>query len=414
MPTYTGTAGNDSWTVVNPGTFTLDGLGGIDTMFLGTSLRSSYNITQTADGAVHVDTVSGASGVLRATLLNMEKLVFNSQRDTLDLGTYFGDKTAPTVKSINPASQSTGVAVGSDITVTFSEAIQRGTGSISLSTASGVSVASYDAATSSNLSITGATLSVNPSADLAAGTSYVLTFSAGNIKDLAGNNFGANSYGFTTAILAMSGSAGNDVFTALAGHQSIDGLAGTDALQLNLALSAFTLAPKGAGVTVTANDGSATYDLSNIERLNFSDKSVALDTAATQAGGQTELLLGAVLGKTLLATKAPLIGAVIALFDQGYTFQTLSGAIMRLPIWDILTGQATPTSSDIASYLLTRVNGVAPDPASLASAIAALNAQADMAHGQGDFLWQLAASTANQIQVDLVGLAATGIIYGGV
>lgn len=312
MPTYTGTAGNDSWTVVNPGTFTLDGLGGIDTMYLGTSLRSSYKITQTADGAVHVDTVSGASGVLRATLFNMEKLVFNSQRDTLDLSTYFGDKTAP------------------------------------------------------------------------------------------------------TAILALTGSAGNDVFTALAGHQSIDGLAGTDTLQLNLALSAFTLTPKGAGFTVTANDGSGTYDLSNIERLNFSDKSVALDTAATQAGGQTELLLGAVLGKTLLATKAPLIGAVIGLFDQGYTFQTLSGAIMRLPIWDILTGQANPSSSDVASYLLTRVNGVAPDPATLASAIAALNAQADMAHGQGDFLWQLAASPANQIQVDLVGLAATGIIYGGV
>lgn len=90
MPsTYKGTSGNDSWTVVNPGTFTLDGLEGVDTLNLGTSLRSAYTITQSGDGAVHVDSVSGASGILHATLYNMEKLVFSSGRDTVDLTTLF-------------------------------------------------------------------------------------------------------------------------------------------------------------------------------------------------------------------------------------------------------------------------------------------------------------------------------------
>ena len=90
MPSiYKGTSNNDSWTVVNPGTFTLDGLEGTDTLYLGTSLRSSYTITQSSDGAVHVDSVSGASGILHATLYNMEKLVFASGRDTLDLTALF-------------------------------------------------------------------------------------------------------------------------------------------------------------------------------------------------------------------------------------------------------------------------------------------------------------------------------------
>lgn len=97
MATYTGTPGNDAWTVVNPGTFTLDGLGGSDTLYLGTSLRSDYHITRTADGAVHVDSVSGASATLHATLLNMEKLVFNSRHDVLDLSAYFGDPAPQTL-----------------------------------------------------------------------------------------------------------------------------------------------------------------------------------------------------------------------------------------------------------------------------------------------------------------------------
>ena len=54
--------------------------------------------------------------------------------------------------------------------------------------------------------------------------------------------------------------------------------------------------------------------------------------------------------------------------------------------------------------------GVLPDANTLGSAIDALNAQTDINHGQGNFLAQLAESAVNQIQVDLVGLAATGLI----
>ena len=106
MPdSYKGTSGNDNFTAYQSGTFTLDGLEGVDVLYMGansttgggyTWLRSSFTITQTSDGAVQVDSVSGASGELHAKLYNMEKLVFDRGRDTVDLTTYFKPTTAVT------------------------------------------------------------------------------------------------------------------------------------------------------------------------------------------------------------------------------------------------------------------------------------------------------------------------------
>ncbi|MYM68409.1 DUF4214 domain-containing protein [Pseudoduganella sp. FT55W] len=90
MATILGTAGNDTWRVVAALSFTLDGLGGVDTLDLGTSLRSNYVITRKDDGAVQIDTVSGASAALHATLYNIETLAFDSLADKIDLSTYFG------------------------------------------------------------------------------------------------------------------------------------------------------------------------------------------------------------------------------------------------------------------------------------------------------------------------------------
>ena len=119
------------------------------------------------------------------------------------------------------------------------------------------------------------------------------------------------------------------------------------------------------------------------------------------------------LGKDLLATKKPLVGTGIDLFDQGYTLQQLSGAIMRLDIWGVLAngGQASATNTQIANYLLTTVNKAAPDAATLAAAVQAINTETGAA--QGNFLWHLAESAANQVQVGLVGLATTGLEFVG-
>ena len=208
--------------------------------------------------------------------------------------------------------------------------------------------------------------------------------------------------------------AGNDVICDLnanASPTSIDGGLGVDTSWYSYSRGKYQIAHNSDGTWGVTQSGTIADTLKNIERLKFLDGSVALDVGANQSAGETQLLLGAVLGKDLLATKQPLIGAVIDLFDHAYTLQQLSGAVMRLPIWDALTGKAAPTSTDIANYLLWRVNGFTPDATTLASAVSALDAQPDIKHNQGDFLWHLAESAANQAQVGLVGLAATGLAF---
>ena len=70
----------------------------------------------------------------------------------------------------------------------------------------------------------------------------------------------------------------------------------------------------------------------------------------------------------------------------------------------------TATNAQIANYLLTTVNRVAPDAATLTAAVNALNTETGSA--QGTFLGLLVESAANQLSVGLVGLASTGIDLG--
>ena len=140
------------------------------------------------------------------------------------------DTIAPTITTFTPADGATGVAVGSNLVVNFDEAIQNGTGLIEIhsGSATGALVASYDAATSTNLTISGSTLTINPTADLAPGTHYFVLLPDGSVSDLAGNHFAGNSlYDFTTVA-----AAGADPYAASSGGGGGAGvaLAGVGAL----------------------------------------------------------------------------------------------------------------------------------------------------------------------------------------
>ncbi len=106
--------------------------------------------------------------------------------------------SSPTVTTFNPANSTIGIAVDSNIALTFNEAIQEGSGRIVLKTASDTVIESFDSA-SSNLSISGNTLTINPTHNLSNNTQYFVTLSSGAVKDLAGNgNSQINAYSFTT------------------------------------------------------------------------------------------------------------------------------------------------------------------------------------------------------------------------
>ena len=123
------------------------------------------------------------------------------------------DVTPPTVIAFSPENGATGVAINNNIVLTFSEAVLRGTGTIAIHSGSseGAVMESYDAATSTNLTLSGTTLTINPTNSLVHGTHYSITFANGSINDYAGNQFGGTtSYDFTTGADPFAAIHGDD------------------------------------------------------------------------------------------------------------------------------------------------------------------------------------------------------------
>ncbi|MFN5699088.1 MAG: S8 family serine peptidase [Betaproteobacteria bacterium] len=242
---------------------------------------------------------------------------------------------------------------------------------------------------------------------LAWGTGTVIENAIGGMAaDTLTGNSGNNSLRGNGGADTIDGGAGADTLIGGPGDDSLVGGNGLDSAVLNFARSVYTLSVTGQTWVVTNTTGTDGRDeVSGVERLKFSDSWTALDLGASDSAGSAVLLIGAVLGKDLMLSKRPLMGSVIDLFDQGYTIQQLAGALMRLPIW---AGTLTPTNSstDIATYLLTRVNGKAPTATELAAAVKSIDTDV-----QGTFLANLALTQANIAQVDLVGLSKTGFDY---
>lgn len=188
MTTTVGTNGNDTFPLGYGTTYSIDGLDGVDTITLGLSLRNNFTITRDANGIVRVDVISAASEQLHLTAKNIEILVFANGTDRVDLRTYFGDITAPTISSFDPGLNATDVLPNKDIVLNFNEAIVKGTGTITLNNANGTPFATYDVATSPNVTVSGTSLTINPSTDLNPGTNYSISLSSGVVKDTAGNN----------------------------------------------------------------------------------------------------------------------------------------------------------------------------------------------------------------------------------
>jgi uncharacterized protein (UPF0548 family) len=205
---------------------------------------------------------------------------------------------------------------------------------------------------------------------------------------------------------SKTGTPGADSLVGSPGSDNIDGGAGIDTVFYGSNQSVYTIT-RGAGSWTVSSPAEGADILSNVERLHFADLSLALDVGLNQPSGQAAVLLGAVLpGKLALdPSKQPLMGAVIGLFDLGYSLTDLAGALLRLDIWTILTGSNSKQA--IASYLLSNVNGAVPDATTLASVVSALTSEPV----QGTWLAALAAGSAGQSHIGLPGLAQSGLAY---
>jgi len=102
------------------------------------------------------------------------------------------DAIPPAPSAFAPADGAVGVGLGSNLAVTFNEPIMRGSGTVTLKTAAGSVVETFPA-TSNRVTVSGSTLTVDPTKNLDIYTRYVLDLGAGAVQDLAGNGSAATS-----------------------------------------------------------------------------------------------------------------------------------------------------------------------------------------------------------------------------
>lgn len=100
------------------------------------------------------------------------------------------DAIAPSINSLSPADGATGVAVDANLVITFSEAVDVESGNIVIYKASDDSAVATIDVTGGQVAGTGTdTITINPTSDLAANTSYYVQVAATAFDDAAGNSF---------------------------------------------------------------------------------------------------------------------------------------------------------------------------------------------------------------------------------
>ena len=224
---------------------------------------------------------------------------------------------------------------------------------------------------------------------------------AGVIKDFAGNSFAgitdATTYNFATAIALIDGTPLNDRLIATSRNESINGADGIDTVVYSGLRNSYTITQANQNMTITDIANSKSIDtLISIERLAFADKNIAFDLKGH--AGITAKILGAVFGADAVSNTS-YTGIGLKFLDEGMSYESL----MALAI-DV-TGAITPQA--VVDLLWNNVVGGLPNTEQAQPFVDMLNN--GLSFGQ---LGILAADTdLNKVNIDLVGLAQTGLAY---
>ena len=132
---------------------------------------------------------------------------FAGINDTTTLNFTAADVVAPILSSTSPTDNATGVAAGANIVLTFNENVAAGSGNITLKKSSDNSTVQAMAVGGANVSISGAVVTINPTANLDLSQGYYVQVDATAIDDTSGNSFAGIS-DTTTLSFTAADSAG--------------------------------------------------------------------------------------------------------------------------------------------------------------------------------------------------------------
>ena len=212
----------------------------------------------------------------------------------------------------------------------------------------------------------------------------------------------------------VTGTSANDVFNVASGNiisntstsskiqasNFIDGVAGFDKIIFNYPSNQFQITYVNGNINLNSTT-LGNFVLTNIERITFPDKNIAIDMLPTQSGGQTAEVINAAFGLSFLTNKQ-YFGIGLGLFDGGMSFTN---------VCQLAVGTGLISAPDNASFVKAvwqNVMGFVIDATSLNTYVGLLN---NGTYTQASLLAIAATTSINQNRVNLIGLAQTGVEY---
>lgn len=180
------------------------------------------------------------------------------------------------------------------------------------------------------------------------------------------------------------------------GNDRIDGMGGTDTVALSGLRAQYTVNRSGTTTTATGPDGTDT--LLNVERLKFSDATLAYDV--TGSAGQAYRLYQAAFNRVPDASG---LGFQVNALDNGHSLKTVAQNFLNSPEFNRTYGGLSDNA--FVTQLYQNVLHRAPDASGLSFQVGALSSGTDRAQLLVNF------SESPENQAALVGVITAGVTY---
>lgn len=271
------------------GTLRAGGWSGTGT-FSGTTPVLTFQYTQTAltqvNFVVSEARFDNASYLSTQSQENVLQVAMNAAGESVTPVAY--EAVPPAIVSVSPNSADSTAALDSNLVITFNEPVLKSAGVITLRSGSalGTLVESFNIATSTQISLVNHVLTLNPKANLVAGTTYAVVIPAGAVFDVSGNALpSASTYLFATL-------APDKTPPTFVGASPATGAAAVTDLNSHLVLtfSEPVVAKKGL---IELRLGSATgnlietFNVETSQKLAFSGNTLTVDPSNPLEAGKT-------------------------------------------------------------------------------------------------------------------------------
>lgn len=226
-----------------------------------------------------------------------------------------------------------------------------------------------------------------------------------NVEHLEGSQFNDQILG-TDSPNILFGLAGNDILSGAGGNDAIDGGPGLDVAVYNGNRSEHVVRVASSSWAVEdriPRNGADT--ITSVERLNFTDRNVALDVHPGGAASNAALAIRALFGPAALRVPE-FVGAAIYVLDTGVSFQGLVDLAISIPNFDQSAGGSS--NDAFVRFVYKNVVGVDPSGSELAYYSGLL---ASGAYNKGQLGALAALADVNVYSVEMSGVINGGLDY---